>query len=213
LELTRDHVAAAWACGCAFFPATEAQVQRLTMQRRIFRVDGKPFLATRDGAYYETQATLLRLIETAMQSIPQAAAVEVLVPSPEPVASSPDEGAPAGSQAGIPVTAPMQKQGRPRTTKAKLPESVSPRAKVSPLVIDTPAAQLGAEPPMAPAQAAIPEASRSTMATEVSGGEAAVALVEGAGTRSRTRSLHRRAGQPKTPRWVTAGKERRGRLK
>ena len=40
-----------------------AQVQRLSMQRRIFRIDGKPFVATRDGgAFLETHATLLPLI-------------------------------------------------------------------------------------------------------------------------------------------------------
>jgi hypothetical protein len=34
------------------------------MQRRIFRIDGKPFVATRDGgAFLETHATLLPLIE------------------------------------------------------------------------------------------------------------------------------------------------------
>ncbi len=40
---------------------------------------------------------------------------------------------------------------------------------------------------------------------------------EGGGAPTRLRAAraprHRRAGQPKTPRWVTAGKERRGRLK
>ncbi len=33
------------------------------MQRRIFRIDGRPFVATRDGgAFFETYATLLPLI-------------------------------------------------------------------------------------------------------------------------------------------------------
>ena len=40
---------AAKACGCAFLPATVAQVALLSMQRRIFRIDGGPFVATRDG--------------------------------------------------------------------------------------------------------------------------------------------------------------------
>ncbi len=35
LELTPDHLRAAQACGCVFLPATDAQVQRLSMQRRI----------------------------------------------------------------------------------------------------------------------------------------------------------------------------------
>jgi hypothetical protein len=63
LKLTDAQYAAAKACGFAFFPATEAQVQRLSMQRRIFWVDAKPFMVTSNGAYYETQGTLLRQIE------------------------------------------------------------------------------------------------------------------------------------------------------
>ena len=64
MDLTQEQVEAAKACGCAFFPATEAQVARLSMQRRIFRIDGKPFLATRDGGgFFETQGTLSVLIE------------------------------------------------------------------------------------------------------------------------------------------------------
>ncbi len=64
MDLTREQIEAAEACGCAFFPATEAQVARLSMQRRVFRIDGKPFLATRDGGgFYETQGTLSVLIE------------------------------------------------------------------------------------------------------------------------------------------------------
>ena len=34
------------------------------MQRRIFRIDGEPFVATRDGGgFFETHATLARLID------------------------------------------------------------------------------------------------------------------------------------------------------
>ena len=64
MDLTQEQVEAAKACGCAFFPATEAQVARLSMQRRVFRIGGKPFLATRDGSgFFETQARLARLLE------------------------------------------------------------------------------------------------------------------------------------------------------
>ena len=63
MDLTEEQVEAAKACGCAFSPATEAQVARLSMQRRIFRVDGKPFMATRDGGgFFETHGTLTLLI-------------------------------------------------------------------------------------------------------------------------------------------------------
>jgi hypothetical protein len=64
VDLTREQVEAAKACGCAFLPATEAQVARLSMQRRVFRIDGRPFVATRDGGgFMETHGTLTLLIE------------------------------------------------------------------------------------------------------------------------------------------------------
>jgi hypothetical protein len=50
------------ALGIRLTPATPDQVQRLAMQRRIFRIDGAPHLATRDGSFFETAATLQRLI-------------------------------------------------------------------------------------------------------------------------------------------------------
>ena len=64
MDLTQEQVEAAEACGCAFFPAAEAQVALLSMQRRVFRIDGSPFVATRDGGgFFETQGTLSVLIE------------------------------------------------------------------------------------------------------------------------------------------------------
>jgi hypothetical protein len=64
MELTQDQVEVAKACGCTFFPATEGQVARLAMQRRIFTIAGKPFVATRDGGgFHETHATLALLLE------------------------------------------------------------------------------------------------------------------------------------------------------
>jgi hypothetical protein len=64
MELTQEQFDAAAACGCAFVPADEAQVARLSMQRRIFTRNGKPFVATRDaGGFHETHATLALLID------------------------------------------------------------------------------------------------------------------------------------------------------
>lgn len=66
MELSPDQVRAAEAAGCAFTPATPDQVARLTMQRRIFIIDGQPHIARRHGAgFYETQGTLAPLIEAA----------------------------------------------------------------------------------------------------------------------------------------------------
>ncbi|HYI84225.1 MAG TPA: hypothetical protein VEX11_13555 [Acetobacteraceae bacterium] len=64
MDLTKEQVEAAEACGCAFLPATEAQVARLSMQRRVFRIDGSPFVATRDGGgFFETHGTLTLLMD------------------------------------------------------------------------------------------------------------------------------------------------------
>ncbi len=63
MELTPEQRATAEACGCVFLPANDEQVGRLSMQRRVFRIDGRPFVATRDGGgFFETHATLLPLI-------------------------------------------------------------------------------------------------------------------------------------------------------
>jgi hypothetical protein len=62
LELSPEQIEAARARGCVFLPATEAQVQRLAMQRRIFRLGGRPHVATRDGGgFLETHATFAAL--------------------------------------------------------------------------------------------------------------------------------------------------------
>jgi hypothetical protein len=60
--MTPAQIAAAMALGICFVAATPDQVQRLSMQRKIFRIDGVPHLTTRDGSFFETAATLERLI-------------------------------------------------------------------------------------------------------------------------------------------------------
>ena len=42
------------------FPATQGQIDRMTMQRRVFDVDGRPHVVSRDGLYFETHATLVK---------------------------------------------------------------------------------------------------------------------------------------------------------
>src|SRR4051794_30084973 len=63
MELTQEQFDATAACGCTFVRAIDAQLARLSMQRRIFTRNGKPFVATRDaGGFHETHATLALLI-------------------------------------------------------------------------------------------------------------------------------------------------------
>ena len=72
MRLSHDKVAAARACGIEFTPASPAQVQRLSMQRRVFEIDGQPHLATRDGSFFETAGTLERLIAGEVEAQQQA---------------------------------------------------------------------------------------------------------------------------------------------
>ena len=72
MRLSHDKVAAAKACGIQFPPASPAQVQRLSMQRKVFEIDGQPHLATRNGSFFETAGTLERLIAEELDAQQQA---------------------------------------------------------------------------------------------------------------------------------------------
>lgn len=63
MNLSRAQVQAAQANGRQFLPADPAQVARLSMQRRIFWVDGQPCLAQREDGFLETAATLEQFLE------------------------------------------------------------------------------------------------------------------------------------------------------
>jgi hypothetical protein len=67
------------------------------MQKRIFRVDGQAFLATRDGAYWETHGTLAQAIAgwTPREAQPERA----LVGDAVPMAQVKDAADPTGSEA------------------------------------------------------------------------------------------------------------------
>ena len=99
MRLPYDKVAAARACGIEFPPASPAQVQRLSMQRKVFEIDGQPHLATRDGSFFETAGTLERLIAGELEAQQQAdlAAWEAggtAVPSPAPAQAAPEPAEP-----------------------------------------------------------------------------------------------------------------------
>ncbi|WP_439548059.1 hypothetical protein [Falsiroseomonas sp.] len=79
MDLSPDQVRAARAAGCTFIAATEDQVARLTMQRRIFRIDGAPHLARRaQSGFYETYGTLAPLLGPSETGEPPAPPAETL---------------------------------------------------------------------------------------------------------------------------------------
>lgn len=195
MELTSDQRAAAEACGCSVVPATDDHVWRLTMQRRIFRIDGKPYLVVRDG-FNETHATLAALLERHRASQAHRAA-QAPVESLPPRVATPDTPPPA---AATPESQPREEQPAEQHETAEAPaaekKTRKPRAK--------PEARSEAEPPSAPEAEAEPSEAEAMLA------EVAATQSDESGARVVGR---RRAGQPKTPRWAVAGKARRGRLR
>jgi hypothetical protein len=67
LQLTTEQVETAKAQGCRFIAASDAQVRQFAMQRRVFQIDGQPFLAARQDGFYETAGTLIALIADAIR--------------------------------------------------------------------------------------------------------------------------------------------------
>jgi type IV secretory pathway VirB10-like protein len=199
LKLTPDQQRAARACGFAFFPATDEQVRRLTMQKRVFRIDDQPYLATRDGGYWETHGTLTQVIddwvwhqsepviaEPERPTQPEEASVrdtEPMLPTQDaeptdPVAASPEETIRTPARAA-------RRRSSARPTSRRKGEGAAESAEA----------------------AATDDAAASTSASEV--------VPEAQADSAPEKSVVRRSRvrQPKAPRWVTAGKERRGRLK
>jgi outer membrane biosynthesis protein TonB len=90
VQLTDEQVEAARAQGCRFVEATEAQVRQFSMQRRVFQIGDKPYLATREDGFYETAGTLMARIAEVMKRR-KAAAPE---PEAQEAAAEPAEEAP-----------------------------------------------------------------------------------------------------------------------
>ncbi len=204
LELTPDQLRAARACGCALAPATEDQVRRLSMQRRIFCIGGMPFVAARDGGFFETHGTLAALIEKHRPWATTERGAEADVTPAQEAAPTPaqvelDDTGTLAAALGAPTPAEPEVARAERNVRRRAAATPSkprsPRASAAPASTDaTSTVEAVAEPSEA-----------DTML-------AAVEAAQGSGPKARVLG-RRRAGQPPTPRWMTAGKERRGRLK
>lgn len=114
MQITQQQYVAATARGCQFQEATDLQVQTLSMQRRVFWLDGKPLLAVRSDGFYETAATLLQLIgqdDAEVDSLPPAAPE-----APQPVAEQP-----AAALEAPPAPQAARALRRPRVPKLAMP--------------------------------------------------------------------------------------------
>jgi hypothetical protein len=189
LKLTPDQIAAAEACGCTFLPATAEQVQRLAMQRRVFWLDDQPILVRRGSTPFETHGTLLALIADWQPSARDGGAD--LLPS---------------SATGTAVQAEPDASLLPSHPEAEKSTRGGDGAPVR-------RRRAGKVPPSSPPPSA--EVAQITGSAPHSVEDEMLAEVkEAAGNGSSARVIsRRRAGQRPAPRWMTAGKARRGRLK
>jgi hypothetical protein len=193
LELTPDQLSAARACGCSFSPATDDQIRRFSAQRRIFRIDGAPFVAARGGGFVETWATLAALIERHRRAAAEQDAAAETAPGPEHDAQSRAEPPPAPAETDA-ARAEQDRRGASAATPRR-PKAAKRQ----------PARAEGGAAPASEAAARPSEAEAEEML-------AGVAAAQGGGPRARVPGRWR-AGEPPTPRWMVAGKMRRGRLK
>ncbi|ATR21482.1 Transcriptional regulator [Roseomonas mucosa] len=132
MQLTREQYAIAESLGCRFLPATESQIHRLSMQQRIFWLDGKAFVVSRRDGFHETAGTLRRLLAHA----------------PAPGLS---EGPSGGHAAAPPTDAPPAGAAQAPAPQASLPQDAAPREKTPPAVEAPPAQDAPASPPPAAA--------------------------------------------------------------
>lgn len=116
LELTSEQVADAETVGVSFPPATPQQVQRLSMQKKVFRVGGEAVLATRDGALFETAGTLAGHIAEGERQRRDLADWEATAPEPEAEAPAPPPPRPvaAPTRPSAPAAPPAIRTAKPR---------------------------------------------------------------------------------------------------
>jgi len=134
VQLTREQYAIAESLGCRFLPATESQIHRLSMQQRIFWLDGKAFVVSRRDGFHETAGTLRRLL-----------------------AHAPAPSLPAGPS-GDPAAAPPADVPPPVAARVPAPSSLAPRSLAPRPSVPSSSAQGDAAPPAAAPQAPAPQA-------------------------------------------------------
>ncbi len=204
MKLTPQQVAAAKARGFVMFPATQGQIDRMTMQRRVFDVDGKPHVVSRDGLYFETHATLAPMIADALAAMPAAPEPEPMAAAPVVVAAAPDvavaaepaaveaEAEPEAAAEDAPRRPVRRRLTRPETTEGGEEPRKPARRRAMPAQADADMAVAAAEP-----AAATPQ---TTLSLPVDDSELGLEA-----------AARRRMRSSEAPRWQVAGALRRGR--
>jgi hypothetical protein len=164
-------------------------VQRLTMQRRIFSIADRPFIVRRGGAPFETHGTLMALIADHPATVRGRRADTSMLPPP----SIPARVEPEGTRlAAEPSPAqPVQSSAVDGARERQRRRNAEPNSQPS-------------------AQAAATREALAPAAEDESQADISPTRIGGSGANVISR---RRAGQRPPPRWMTAGKARRGRLK
>jgi hypothetical protein len=165
------------------------QVQRLSMQRKIFYAGGQPTLATRGGGFFETVGTLQRLIEDGLQQQRDLRAWQQAAPAP--VVPDAPEPKPEFAASPLPMAEPVEAEAAEQpATDMTVPE-VPPKRERRRRRVATDTNPL----PM-PAIEEVPAAEPVSRSTAEAGRSAGGATVRS-----------RQPGQ----RWLVAGAARRGR--
>ncbi|MFC7551681.1 hypothetical protein ACFQU7_04260 [Pseudoroseomonas wenyumeiae] len=200
MQLTDEQVKAAEAQGCRFVEATEAQVRQFSMQRRVFQIGDKPYLATREDGFYETAGTLMaRVAEVLRQQ-------EASAPAEEPVAEEAAE-VPQAEETAAADETPEAEAAAPAEEAAE-PEAV-PEADEAPEAAEPAPIELAKEAPApvpatVPSSADQPSAVLSAMKT-IAKGYARGHQVDAAQLSTLLTTVHRtlsglQASQPRHPR-------------
>jgi hypothetical protein len=211
LKLSPQQVAAAKARGFALFPASQSQIDRMTMQRRIFEVEGRPHVVSRDGVYYETHATLAPTLAH-LPAEPVATAPEPSAPAepPPPPAAALAEppAAPEPAEAAAAEEAGAEDSTDPRAPRRRILRATGPGGSAPKPA--APAAEPGAEAEAEPPRRTLRRRSASSAADSAVLASEPTAPTE-AETNAETEAATRRRWQVEAPRWQVAGAMRRGR--
>jgi hypothetical protein len=164
VHLTSEQFEAAQTRGCQFQPASEAQIRQMAMQRRIFWLGEQAFTAQRSDGFFETAATLQKLLagEAEAESPPApaapqpaAAGIAAIAATDSPPALA-EPAAPAGGPE--PATPPSHRPApRLRNRPGAAQDLATPTQPVLTLVS-------GAEMAPQPGPAAVPHAGQAPAA-------------------------------------------------